>query len=221
VRKLYFIFFILLLLTTRIEAQFSFEISPSLGCTFTPAINYKNCTGNINSSFTEFNSLIFHANQSWGFALIYNYFKPTTFLNDTISSVGVYTRSQITVERLLGGVNYYFTIKKVHPYIGGLFGLDYAATTQNYLPTSFTSFCWGGQAGVDYYFSYLLGVRLNGTIINSPGIPNNSAWFNVNKNGEGFPSYAVGNPSTAGIIQMNVSLGIIVRFMKDNNQKQR
>jgi hypothetical protein len=220
-RKVFLLVCILLMLISTIKAQFSFELSPSLGWTSTPIIKYNNCTGNINSTLTEFNSLIFHPNQSWGFELTYSYAKPTSFLNDTIISVSVYTRSQITVERLIGGIDYYFSLKKIHPYFGFLFGFNYVTTDHIYLPTSFTSFCWGGQAGVDYYFSSLLGARLNFAVINSPDIPNNSAWFGVNKNGEGFPTYAVGEPSKAEITQWNICLGIIFRFMKNKNQKQK
>jgi hypothetical protein len=51
-------------------------------------------------------------------------------------------------------------------------------------------------------------------VINTPNISNNSAYFDVDSNDDGFPSFAVGNPSTANITQWDISLGIIIRFMK-------
>jgi hypothetical protein len=42
----------------------------------------------------------------------------------------------------------------------------------------------------------------------------NSAYYGVDGNGDGFPSFAVGDPSSSTITQWNLGLGLIVRFMR-------
>jgi outer membrane protein W len=217
-RKLLALFFMLSIISSNTHAQTSFELLTSFGLTFTPAITYQNCTGHFSQTVTPLISFIYHPHPSWGLELTYSNTHPTTYLNDPADgSVSVYTHSKINVYRLLTGINYSLPFKKIQPYIGCLAGFTHTVTTQTQLNAigTCTSFSWAFQTGVDFYFSSYIGLRLNGVLVNSPNISNNSAWYNVDKNGEGFPTYAVGNPSSANITQWDISLGIIVRFMKN------
>ncbi|HTS45074.1 MAG TPA: outer membrane beta-barrel protein [Puia sp.] len=214
-RKAVALFLLLLFMLQTATAQRSFEILPSFGYVLTPTINYQQCTGHIDPALSFSSSFIYHPNPTWSFELIYSGSYPTSYLYDPDDErVAVYTRSTIDIDRLLAGVNYSFSFNEIHPHIGVLLGFTYTETTQTYLTSSHTGFSLAPQAGVDYYFSSLIGIRLNTALIFTPNVPNNSAYFNVDKEGNGFPSFAIGNPSSAGITQWNFSLGIIIRFMK-------
>ncbi len=219
-KKVFALLFLLSVLRPGANGQTSFEVLASLDHTNTPSIAYQNCTGHLSPTYTPSISFIYHPHPSWGFEMTCSSLHPTTYLNDPDNnSVKVYTNSVINMQRLLTGINYSVPFNRIHPYIGCLLGFTHTVTTQTPMTATYTSFSWACQAGTDFYFSSLIGMRLNGAIITTPNIPNNSAYFNVDKNGEGFPTFAVGNPSTAGITQWNISLGIIVRLMKKKEEK--
>ena len=215
-RKAIALFLLLPFMLQTAIAQRSFEILPAFGYVLTPTINYQQCTGHIDPALSFSSSFIYHPNPAWGCEIIYSRSTPTSYLYDPDDDrVAVYTRFPIHIQRLLAGLNYSFSFNGIHPHIGVLFGFTYTETTSEpALTSSYTSFSLAPQAGVDYYFSSFIGIRLNAAMIFTPNVPNNSAYFNVDKEGNGFPSFAVGNPSNASITQWNFSLGIIIRFMK-------
>ncbi|HMH34054.1 MAG TPA: outer membrane beta-barrel protein [Puia sp.] len=214
-RNLFVLLFLLSILQQNASGQKSFEIIASLGRTYTPSIAYQNCTGHIDPSFTPSISFLYHPHPSWGFEIAYSGSKPNSWLNDpNNNSVSTYTYSTINMQRLLAGINYSPRLKAIHPFIGCLIGFTHTVTTQTPMTASKTGFSWACQGGVAYYFSSVIGLRLDAAFISTPNISNNSAYFNVDKNGAGFPSFAVGDPSEANIVQWNISLGMIVRFMK-------
>jgi hypothetical protein len=215
-RKIFFSYFLISVFQPFVFAQKSFEIIPSVGQTFSPSMSFRNCTGEFNSATNFSLSGIYHPDPSWGLELNFTTVSPTTYLNfPADNSVSVYTHSTINIQRLLAGINYSPPIKKLHPYIGFLLGFSQATTSDIWNPGSYTSFSWSIQTGAAYYFSPLIGIRLNGAFIATPNIPNNSAYFNVDGSGDGFPSFALGDPSQANLIQWNINLGIIVRFVKN------
>jgi len=211
-KKIYFFLLSTSILCLKANAQSSFEAIASFGTTITPTIPYHNCTGNISSTFTPTFSFVYHPDPSVGFEINYSKFMPITYLNDPDdNSVAAYN-SQISVERLLAGINFSLPFKKIRPYVGCLLGFTYAAMTEPYYPSTYTNFSWAGQAGVEYFFLPVVGLRLNVAFIKSPNISNYSSYFNVNTKRENFPTYAVGDPSSANIYQWNINLGIIAHF---------
>ena len=96
--------------------------------------------------------------------------------------------------------------------MGCLLGFTSITTTKAYDTNELTAFTWSLQTGADYYFSSLIGARIKLSLIQTPNIPNNSAYFDVGKIGDGFPTFAVGDPSSANINQLNLTLGIIFPF---------
>jgi hypothetical protein len=197
------------------HGQTSVEVLACLGREYTPSIAYQNCSGQFSPSFSPSIVGIYRPVSALGIELMLSSLSPTTYLYDPADQrVQVYTNSKINIQRFLTGLNYFPPLKKIHPYIGLLVGFTRAVTTQVDLTNTNTSFTWSGQVGVEYYFSSFIGVRLNMAVINTPNISDNSAYFDVDSNGDGFPSFAVGNPSTANITQWDISLGIIIRFMK-------
>jgi len=214
-RKLLILLLLSYILLQNASAQKSFEIVPSFGYMITPTINYQRCTGHIDPVFCFSSSFIYHPNPTWNCEIIYSRSKPTSYLYDPDDNrVAAYTNSRIDMERLLAGINYFFSIKEIRPYIGVLFGFTYTQTTETPLTSSYTGFSMAPEAGIDYFFSSLIGIRLNAMLLLTPNVPNNSSYFNVDKIGQGFPGFAVGDPSNANITQWNFSLGIIIRFMK-------
>jgi len=208
---------LIIILQSNARGQKGFELIGSLGQTFTSPISYQNAIGHISTTPTGFLSGLYHPNQYCGIELSFSGFSPQSYLDDPADiRVRVYTKSTITVRRLLAGPNFYVPLKRVYLYMGGLLGFSNAVTTQTFYTSSLVSFTWAIQTGVAYYVSKLIGLRLNGSLILTPNVSNNSAYFNVDKDGSGFPSFAIGDPSSANITQWNFSLGIIFRFGKDN-----
>ncbi len=212
-RKTITLFLLLALFRLEAKAQSIFEIIPLLTRVYTTSIAYQNCTGYFNPHYTAGVSFVYHPLPSWGLQLSLSGSSPTTYLNDPANnSVAVNTRSTIGIKRLLTGINYSLPLKAVQPFIGGLIGYTIANTTGAYMPSSCTSFTYTWQAGVDFRINRFLGWRLIGSMINIPHVSNNSSYFNVDKAGDGFPSFAVGNASTSNIIQWDIGLGVTFCF---------
>jgi hypothetical protein len=219
-KKHTFIFVLNCIYALTSYSQSSIELIPAAGNTFSDNINYQRCTGQIDPAFQFAFSFIYHPSPVFGLELTYTVENPTTFLNDPGNpSVKAYTSSQVNVQRLLAGLNISVPVKKFHPFLGCLLGFSYVATTKAYDPNVLTEFTWSLQTGVDYYFSSIVGVRLKLSMIKTPNISNNSAYFDVSKNGEGFPSFAVGDPSSADITQLNIAFGIIVHLHPKHGNK--
>jgi hypothetical protein len=194
-------------------SQSSIELIPAGGNTFSDQIYYQRCTGHIDPAFQFSFSFIYHPSPVFELELTYMDENPSTFLdNPDNNSVKVYTSSEIMVQRLLTGLNISIPVKRFTPYLGCLLGFTNVTTTKAYDTNELTAFTWSFQTGADYYFTSPIGVRLKLSIIQTPNISNNSAYFDVGKAGDGFPTFAVGNPSTANISQLNLSLGIIFHF---------
>ena len=209
------LFLLLFILQLEAKSQTSIELLASLGPTFTSPISYRNCTGHLDPVTTFSISFVYHPSPLWGLQLNISSLNPTSYLNDPLNgSVEAYTNSTISIQRFLAGINYSPSFQRIHPFIGCLLGFSVANTTQAFYTSYNTSFSWALQSGIDYYFSHAIGLRLNGAIITTPGIANNTAYFNVDKYGSRFPSFAIGDPSTANIIQWNIGIGIIIRFIK-------
>jgi hypothetical protein len=60
----------------------------------------------------------------------------------------------------------------------------------------------------------LIALKLNGYVLKTPGVYNNTSYFDVADDGSGFPSFIVGNPSKATITQWNLNIGIVVNLGK-------
>jgi hypothetical protein len=212
--------FPLMMLESGARAQSSFEMMASLGTVNTQSMSYLNCTGHFSQSQSALLSLIYHPVPFLGIELDLSGFSPNTYLYDAADErVQAYTHSTVKIQRLQGGLNYSYPFKKIRPYIGCLIGFSRAATSDPVNTGYYSSFTWTIQTGVDYYFSSLIGLRLKGALITTPDVPDNSAYFNVNGMGDGFPTFALVNPSTANIRQWGISLGIIFRFMKGAKSK--
>jgi Outer membrane protein beta-barrel domain len=219
-RKHAFLFILNCLYVLVTYSQSSIELIPAAGNTFSDNINYQRCTGHIDPAFQFSFSFIYHPNPVFGLELTYTVENPTTYLNDPgNSSVKVYTLSQVNVQRLLTGLNISVPVKRFHPFLGCLLGFSYVTTTKAYDTNDLTEFTWSLQTGADYYFSSFMGVRLKLSMIQTPNISNNSAYFNVGKSGDNFPTFAVGDPSSANITQLNLSLGIIIHFQPKHGNK--
>ena len=209
--------FLFTVLPLHIMAQKSFELNISVGPTWTTPISYQNCTGRVNPATTISASFLYHPNPAWAFQFSLMSYSPKTYLDAPADgSVAVYTNATIAMRRFLVGINYYFSVKKIRPYIGGLVGFTNATSSQVINASSNTSFSWVFQSGADYYFSDLFGLRLNTALITTVGVSNNSSFFNIDSYGNGFPTYGVGDPSTANMKQWNISLGFIFRFRRHN-----
>jgi hypothetical protein len=201
-------------------AQSSIEIIPAAGNTFSNNISYQGCTGHIDPAFQFSFSFIYHPKSLLGLEITYMYENPMTYLDDPgNSSVKAYTISQVNIQRLLTGLNISVPIKRFHPFMGCLLGFTNVTTTKAWDTNELTAFTWSLQTGADYYFSSLIGARIKLSIIQTPNISNNSAYFDVGKLGDGFPSFALGNPSSANINQLNLALGIIFHFQSMHRNK--
>jgi hypothetical protein len=212
-RKYLFIFVLTSLWTLAGYSQSSIELIPSVGMSAGDNITYERCTGRIDPAFVFSFSFIYHPSPVVGLELSYLDENPFTYLSSLDNpSIQVYTSSKIAVQRLLGGVNFSIPVKKFRPYLGCLLGFTYANTANLVNTGRYTGFTWALQTGADYYISSLIGMRLKIAMIQTSNVPNNSAYFDVGKNGEGFPTFAVGDPSSANLRQVNVALGIIFHF---------
>jgi hypothetical protein len=60
----------------------------------------------------------------------------------------------------------------------------------------------------------LIALKLGGYVLLTPGVYNNTSYFNVAADGSGFPSFAIGDPSKATITQWSMNIGIVVNFGK-------
>jgi hypothetical protein len=207
------LFVLIGLFTLEGYSQSSIELIQSAGTSFTNNITFRRCIGHIDHAFVFSLSFIYHPSPEIGLELSYLNGNPLTYLsapNDP--SVQVYTSSKITVERLLGGVNFSIPGKRFRPYLGCLLGFTEASTANVVNTSVHTGFTWALQAGTDYYISSLIGIRFKIAVIQTPNVSDNSAYFNVGKDGVGFPTFAVGDPSSANLAQLNMGLGIIFHF---------
>ncbi len=213
VKGISFLFVLIGLCTQSGFSQSSIELIPSAGTSFADNITYERCTGRIDPAFLFSLSFIYHPSPTIGLELSFFNENPFTYLSAPDNpSVQVYTSSNIAVQRLLGGVNFSIPVKRFRPYLGSLIGFTYANTPDWINTGEYTGFTWALQTGADYYISSLIGMRLKIALIQTSNVSNNSAYFNVGKNGEGFPAFAVGDPSSANLAQVNVGLGIIFHF---------
>lgn len=213
VKKSSFLFVLFSLSALAGYSQSGIELIPSGGVSFGDNISYERCTGHIDPAFAFSLSFIYHPSPRIGLELSYLNENPFTYLSTPDNpSVQVYTSSNIMVQRLMGGVNFSIPDKRIKPFLGCLLGFTYAYTANLLNTGEYTGFTWALQGGADYFFSSLIGVRLKIAWIRTPNVSNNSAYFNVGKNGEGFPTFAVGDPSSASLSQINMGLGIIFHF---------
>ncbi len=202
------------------HSQSSIELIPAAGNIFSDNINYQRCTGHIDPAFQFSFSFIYHPNPVFGLELMYIVENPMTYLDDPDNaSVKAYTSSQVNVQRLLTGLNISIPVKKFHPFLGSLLGFTSVTTTKAWDTNELTEFTWSLQTGADYYFSPLIGLRIKFSMIQTPNISNNSAYFDVGKLGDGFPSFAIGDPSSANITQLSLTLGIIFHFQPKHGNK--
>lgn len=193
--------------------QSGIELIPTAGTSFADEITYQRCTGHIDPAFVFSLSFIYHPSSTIGLELSYLNENPFTYLSVPGNpGVQVYTESKISVQRLLGGLNFSFTLNKFRPYLGCLLGFTYVNTANQVNTGEYTSFTWALQTGSDYYITSLIGIRFRIAFVQTPNVSNNSAYFDVGKNGEGFPTFAVGDPSSANVGQINMGLGIIFHF---------
>ncbi len=129
VKRCSLLFTLICLCTLAGYSQSGIEFIPSVGISFADNITYERCTGRIDPAFVFSLSFIYHPSPRVGLELSYLNENPFTYLSvPTNPSVQVYTRSTISVQRLLGGVNFSFPVKRFRPYLGCLLGLTYANT---------------------------------------------------------------------------------------------
>jgi hypothetical protein len=208
-----FLFLISGLIARTGYGQSSIEFIPSAGVSFADNISYERCTGHVDPAFVFSLSFIYHPTSVIGLELIFLDENPSTYLsNPDDPSVKVYTDSKIVVQRLMAGVNFSMPGERINPFLGCQFGFTYAYTAHLVNTGEYTGFTWALQGGADYYISSLIGVRMKFAWIQTPDVSNNSAYFNVGKDGSGFPTFAVGDPSSANISQINLGVGIIFHF---------
>ncbi len=212
-----FIVLVSLPATSICQSRFQFLLSG--GATFTPACKFQNSTGHINTAATGSLAFIYHPIATIGIELKYsNLSNPLSYLNNTKSeTVRIYTSSHITFQRVLTGLNYYLPLKNIKPFIGLLGGASYVEQQQKYPYSSMFKFNWGFQIGASFNINKLLAVRFDASEIYIPNVPNNSAFFGDPANDSGFPSFIIGNPSTATIKQLNVNLGLMINLGKSKN----
>ena len=193
--------------------QSGIELIPTAGTSFADKITYQRCTGHIDPAFVFSLSFIYHPSSTIGLELSFLDENPFTYLSAPGNpSVQVYTESKISVQRLLGGLNFSFPLNRFRPYLGCLLGFTYVNTANLVNTGEYTGFTWALQTGSDYYITSLIGIRFRIAFVQTPNVSNNSAYFNVGKNGDGFPTFAVGDPSSANVGQINMGLGIIFHF---------
>lgn len=215
----FLVFLILAQYTANSQARFQLAVSG--GPTFTKDIQFRNCTGHINTTITNSVSFLYRLDSTFGLELKYSSLnRPTSYLNyDADNIVKVYTTSRIIFQRLLTGINYHFPLKPVQPFIGVLAGASYIETTETYPNSSLYSFNWGLQAGAALNISKSIALRLDGSIIFIPNVSNKSSYFNVSADGSGFPSFILDSPSKANISQTNINLGLLINL--DNKKRKK
>ena len=214
-KRFYFLIIIFIIFRSGVLGQRSFELIPSVGTTLTAPVDYQNCSGHFNPSVVFGFSFIYHPAPSFGLELNYSSSNPVSYLDAPgDNSVKVYTNSSIKVERLLTGLNVYIPKSKFSPYFGGLIGFTHVTTSNLIYPGTSTNFTWSLQTGVNYYFSSIIGMQFKCAMLVTPNISNNSPYYGVDEFGNGFPSFAVGDPTSSTITQWNLGLGLIVRFMR-------
>jgi hypothetical protein len=211
---------LVLLVSLRFPAisQSSLQLSVSGGPTFTSNIEYNNSTGHINAAITGSLGLIYRPNSVFGIEFkISSLANPTSYLNnDTSNTVKIYTTSQIVFQRILAGLNYYLPLKSIKPFIGLIGGASYVEENRASPYSSLIKFNWGFQIGASININKILAVRLDACEIYIPNVPNNSTFFGDTKDDSGFPSFIIGNPSSATITQWNIDLGLLINLSKTN-----
>ena len=212
--------FLVLMITLQFPAisQPCFQLSVSGGATFTSNIEYNNCTGRINTAMTGSLALIYRPDSAFGIEFkISSLGHPTSYLNnDTSNTVKIYTTSNIVFQRVLVGLNYYLPLKRIKPFIGLLGGASYVEENRASPYSSLIKFNWGFQIGASINIDKILALRLDACEIYIPNVPNNSTFFGNTKDDSGFPSFIIGNPSSATITQWNINLGLLINLKKTN-----
>jgi len=206
--------FLILFLTTTSQSRI--QLSIDAGPTFTSKITYQNCTGHIEPAITPSVALLYKINSNFGLELKFaSLISPTSYLsNDSNNIVKIYTTSHIVLQHLLAGFNYFVSSKRLHPYVGLLLGGSYAQTKEVEPQSLIYSFSLGFQTGATLNLSSWIALNLNGYVLETPGVYNNTSYFNVADDGSGFPSFIVGNPSKATITQWNINIGVVVNLGK-------
>jgi len=127
-------FLLVFLISFRFSAisQSNLQVLVSGGPTFTPKIKYNNSAGYISTVVTGSLGLVYRPVSTFGFELKFSDLShPTSYLkNDTSNTVKIYTTSQIVLQRILAGFNYYLPLKSIKPFLGVITGATYAQTTQ-------------------------------------------------------------------------------------------
>jgi len=197
-------------------SQSRFELAIDVGPAFTRNIRYQNCTGRIDPAVASSVAFTYKLNSSLGLELKFsNLFSPTSYLkNGSDNVVKAYTISHILLQHLLAGMNYYVPVQRIHPYFGLLAGASYAETKETAPASSIYSFSWGFQVGAMLNLSAATALKVGDCFVITPNVYNNTSYFNVAADGSGFPSFAVGNPSRASILQWDLSIGIVIRLGK-------
>gem|GEM_PF-6663160 len=120
--------------------QSGIELIPTAGTSFADEITYQRCTGHIDPAFVFSLSFIYHPSSTIGLELSYLNENPFTYLSVPGNpGVQVYTESKISVQRLLGGLNFSFTLNKFRPYFGCLLGFTYVNTANQVNTGEYTS----------------------------------------------------------------------------------
>jgi hypothetical protein len=162
-------------------------------------------------------AIIYRPRSTFGIELKFSGAHPKSYLNnDTENVVKVYTSSHIVFQRILAGFNYYLPLKNVQPFLGLVAGASYAQTTETAPESSIINFNWGFQSGATLNIAKGMGLRLDASAVFIPNVSNNSSYFNVASDGSGFPSFIIGNPSSATITQWNINLGLLINLGKTN-----
>jgi hypothetical protein len=141
---------------------------------------------------------------------------PTSYLNnDTSDIVKIYTTSRIVFQRILAGFNYYLPLKGIQPFLGLVAGVSYVRTTETAPESSIANFNWGFHSGATLNINKLMALRLDACVVFIPNVSNNTSYFNVASDGSGFPSFIIGDPSSATITQWNINLGLLINLSKN------
>lgn len=197
-------------------SQSSLQIAIDAGPTITPGISYRNCTGHINPVLTTSFALIYKPDPSFGLELKFSsLLNPVSYLNnDSDYTLKTYTTSHIFLQHLVMGFNYYLPFRPIHPYLGLLLGASYAETKDISPQSKNYNLSWGFQSGATLDLSNTVALKFGGYILITPGVYNNTSYFNAGADGSGFPSFIIGNPSKATITQWNINLGLAINLKK-------
>ena len=211
-RRTLTLLFTLMAFRARAQTGFEFRVGPEI--TFTGPVDYEHSTGGIHPNGMGSLGLIYHPVPYFGLEGLVCTGAPESYLELPPSEGGGVYSARISMARYMAGVEGTYPAGRWFPFAGVLLGSSVARYTGDAYPSDDGKFTWGLHMGTTYYLSSLVGLRLQAAVFVIPNVSNNSAWFGVDGQGDGFPSFAIGIPSSATITQYAAGLAMVVRFSR-------